>query len=352
MPTETVYGLAANAFDIKAVRKIFEYKGRPLTDPLIVHVTSIEMAKELVNIDNSTFKVFEALAEKFWPGPLTIIMKANFNKLSPILTANTEFIGIRSPNNEIARKLIEYSGVPIAAPSANKFCHVSPVNPQHVWEDFKEFNVNILDGGVCNFCMESTVVKINNEQKLFQIFRVGAISKEDLESFIQNEFDSLEEIKGYTVEITKRKTLPVETDIENIEVEVQSKEDNNTFSAEAPGQFAKHYSPQLDAFIVNSDDKENKSFNFNEKEVVVIDYKETIKNKYKHNFLYSLDLSIKGDPEEVMHNLYDYLRQAEKIDSAKHIFLCDIQYHMEENPLKFTLVDRIVKAAAGKSIYI
>ncbi len=136
-PTETVYGLGASALNIEAVKKIFEYKGRPLSDPLIVHVTSVEMGKKLINIDDDTYKHFKLLSDKFWPGPLTMVLKANFNVISPILTASTEYIGIRYPNNLLAQKLIDYSGVPIAAPSANKFCHVSPVNPYHVYEDFK-----------------------------------------------------------------------------------------------------------------------------------------------------------------------------------------------------------------------
>ena len=170
-PTETVYGLGANALNIEAVMKIFEYKGRPLSDPLIVHVTSTEMALSLVEIDNNTEELFYILSKKYWPGPLTIILKANYKVLNPIITANTGFVGLRHPNHEIASKLINLSNLPIAAPSANKFCHISPVNPYHVFEDFKEFPVKIIDGGISNYCMESTVVKIDYENKKLLIFR-------------------------------------------------------------------------------------------------------------------------------------------------------------------------------------
>jgi len=114
-PTETVYGLGANALDVEAVKKIFEYKGRPLSDPLIVHVISTEMALSLVNVDQKTEELFQILASKYWPGPLTMILKANYNILNPIITANTGYVGVRFPNHNIAEKLISYSNLPIAA---------------------------------------------------------------------------------------------------------------------------------------------------------------------------------------------------------------------------------------------
>ena len=172
MPTETVYGLAANAFNVEACYKIFEYKGRPLTDPLIVHVSSIEMAKKIIIINQEIEELFNLLIKNFWPGPLTIVLKANLNLLSTKILAGNDTVGIRFPVNKIANKLIEYSGVPIAAPSANKFSHISPVNPFHVFEDFKEFPVKILNGGTSKFCMESTVMKICYEEQKLLIFRL------------------------------------------------------------------------------------------------------------------------------------------------------------------------------------
>ena len=102
------------------------------------------------------------------------LLVANLNLISKKILAGHDTVGIRFPTNPIAIKLIEYSGVPIAAPSANKFCHISPVNPYHVFEDFKEFPVKILNGGICKFRMESTVMKICQEEKKIMIFRLGA----------------------------------------------------------------------------------------------------------------------------------------------------------------------------------
>lgn len=334
-PTETVYGLGANALNIEAVKKIFEYKGRPLSDPLIVHVTSLEMAMGLTDINENCLGLFKLLANKFWPGPLTMVLKANFDKLSPILTANTQFIGIRIPNNEIARKLIEFSGVPIAAPSANKFCHISPVNPYHVLEDFKEFDVTILDGGVCNFCMESTVIKLFNDK--IQILRMGAISPKQLEDSIEEKFD-----KKCSVEILKK----------NINHSIPS---DDQLQIEAPGQFMKHYSPKLDTYVYDEEyiHKINlDSTALSEEKIVFLDYQNRLKNKLKLNkkFLIFLDLSEKGNAEEVMLNLYDYLHNAEKIEGASKIIICDLEKYMNDTPHKFTLVDRILKASAFKKI--
>lgn len=393
MPTETVYGLAANAFDIVAVRKIFEYKGRPLSDPLIVHITNINMAKELAKFDDKTLYIFEKLANKFWPGPLTIVLKANFEKLSPILTANTEFIGLRFPKNDIAQKLIDYSGVPIAAPSANKFCHVSPVNPYHVFEDFKEFPVYILDGGISNFCMESTVIKLiiddsetsnSDSDKLnkIQILRMGAISKNQLEDFLEeiyindsNIFDN--KIKKFKVEfLIKEKAVPTETEIKNEYLQQNNNADdsnskmnqtlgNNPEAAEfkinkeAPGQFLKHYSPHIDTYIFDFEEacQENITKHFyvkgsELKDCVVLDYKQIIESKFpKDKFKKILDLSPNGDHTETMHNLYNYLRLMENESNPKYLLLCDIEKYMPDNPDKITLVDRVLKASSSRKIY-
>lgn len=345
MPTETVYGLAANAFDIEAVKKIFEYKGRPLSDPLIVHVTSTEMAKDLIDVDDDTMRIFELLARNYWPGPLTVVVRANFNKISPTLTANTDFIGIRYPNHPIAKKLIEFSGVPIAAPSANKFCHISPVNPVHVFEDFKEFPVKILNGGVCNFCMESSVVKIVSLDKRLEILRMGAISPENFsESFSKNEYSD------YKVQILS-KAVKIDENVSSKDNKLDT--DGESIKLEAPGQFIKHYSPSIDTYIV-TDINEGKVLTFKNQydKAVIIDYNSTLRHKYKERFTNYIELSETGDPVQVMHNLYNELHNAENVTGAEIILLCDLGQHMPENEHKSTLVDRILKAAAHKRICI
>ncbi len=154
-PTETVYGLGANALDAAAVARIFALKGRPATSPLIVHVASIAMARTLVT---EWPLEAEQLARKYWPGPLTLVLP-KIAAIPDIVTAGLPTVGLRMPNHPLALALIEESGVPIAAPSANRFMQLSPTIAQHVIDTFGDA-VPVLDGGPCQVGIESTVVSI------------------------------------------------------------------------------------------------------------------------------------------------------------------------------------------------
>lgn len=124
---------------------------------------------------------FKELAELYWPGPLTLVTPANLEKIPMLITANTGMIGIRVPQHEVAKKLLEVSKLPIAAPSANKFGHVSPTRPEHVYKDFHaDSEVLILDGGQCSFGIESTVLKITDKELL--VIRKGGVSMQSLEA--------------------------------------------------------------------------------------------------------------------------------------------------------------------------
>ena len=352
MPTETVYGLAANAFNVEACYKIFEYKGRPLTDPLIVHVSSIEMAKKIIIINQEIEELFNLLIKNFWPGPLTIVLKANLNLLSTKILAGNDTVGIRFPVNKIANKLIEYSGVPIAAPSANKFSHISPVNPFHVFEDFKEFPVKILNGGTSKFCMESTVMKICYEEQKLLIFRLGAISPDDLKKVL----DTDDKFKNYKIECLAKKIKISNEELKKIKEE-KAQDNNLTVNQDAPGQFLKHYSPKLETYLYSGDDIKEylEELKLNDK-IVFIDYKEIMKNKFmgkkgikENNFL---ELSKEGDATKVMQNFYNYLHLAEKMDGMQYIIIIDLEKYMNDNSHKLTLLDRMWKAASFKKAKI
>ena len=295
MPTETVYGLAANAFDVDACFKIFEYKGRPLTDPLIVHVCSFEMVKKITIIDKEIEPLLNLLTKHFWPGPLTIVLKANLNLLSTKILAGKDTVGIRFPNNDIAKKLIEYSGVPIAAPSANKFCHISPVNPYHVFEDFKEFPVKILNGGVSQFRMESTVIQIKKNEKKIIVFRLGAASPDDIKKVL----DKDELFKEYKIECLAKK-IKISTE-ELIKIQENKNTDNSvTINQDAPGQFLKHYSPKLETFLYSGDDTQDYIIELKiTNKMIFIDYKEILFKKFnginginKNNFFNYLKMAM------------------------------------------------------------
>lgn len=174
-PTETVYGLGANALDAAAVARIFEAKGRPRTSPMIVHVSSIEMARAL----SSEWSTAAAhLAARFWPGPLTIVVRKTA-AIPDIVTAGLPTVGLRCPAHPIALDLVRTAGVPIAAPSANRFTELSPTTAAHVR---KSLAAMVLDGGPSTVGIESTVVSVATTPP--RLLRLGAISRAEIEAVI------------------------------------------------------------------------------------------------------------------------------------------------------------------------
>jgi len=177
-PTETVYGLGANALDVAAIEKIYAAKGRPACSPLIVHVDSIEMARGLVR---EWPEKAEMLARKFWPGPLTLVLPKQPH-MPDRLTAGLDTVGIRVPANSIALALIKEAGVPIAAPSANRFTELSPTTAQHVRETLGDRVAIVLDGGRTTVGIESTVLSLAGPDAI--LLRPGMVSQADIESVI------------------------------------------------------------------------------------------------------------------------------------------------------------------------
>lgn len=205
-PTETVYGLGANALDAAAVRRIFEAKGRPPSNPLIVHVATIDAARELASEwpDRA-----QRLAERFWPGPLTVVVPKK-PIVPDIVTAGLSSVALRIPAHPMARALLEAAGIPIAAPSANRFTEVSPTRAEHVyWGLDKKLIEFVLDGGPCAVGIESTVISFVEATP--RILRFGMITR-----------PQIEEVIG-----------PVESG----------------GGAESPGQHPRHYSPRTRVVI-------------------------------------------------------------------------------------------------------
>lgn len=199
-PTETVYGLGANALDATAVQRIFAAKGRPLSSPLIVHVDSIGMARELAS---EWPEAAEKLAHKFWPGPLTVIVPKK-PIIPDIVTAGLPSVGLRIPAHPVAIALLQAAKIPLAAPSANRFTQLSPTTAEHVRTGLGNAVDMILDGGPCSIGIESTVISLAGPTP--KILRPGMISQPQIEAVIG----------------------PVETGT----------------GAESPGQHPKHYSPR------------------------------------------------------------------------------------------------------------
>ncbi|MBE6756031.1 MAG: threonylcarbamoyl-AMP synthase [Ruminococcaceae bacterium] len=219
LPTETVYGLGANAFDSSAVEKIFEAKGRPKDNPMIVHVSSIDEVYPLVKKFPEEAK---KLAEKYWPGPLTIIMPKS-DKVPARTSGNLDTVAVRMPSHPVMRKVIEKSGCPIAAPSANLSGSPSPTNAKYVFDDMDGRIELILDGGECEVGLESTVITLATEKP--RLLRPGGITPEQLE-----------EVLGEII----------------IDKAVKSKLEENA-KASSPGMKYKHYAPKIKVVIIKAD---------------------------------------------------------------------------------------------------
>lgn len=181
VPTETVYGLAADATNKEAVAKIFEAKGRPADNPLIIHVTSIEMMLQFTeDIPSVAYK----LADRFWPGPLTMVLPKRSN-VPDIVTAGMDTVAVRMPSNEIVRKIIDYVGKPLAAPSANKSGYPSPTTAQHVIDDMNGKIAAVVDGGQCTVGVESTVISFEGYDSV-RVLRPGFITPEQLREVVDD----------------------------------------------------------------------------------------------------------------------------------------------------------------------
>lgn len=184
-PTETVYGLGANAFNGLAVKKIFKAKGRPGDNPLIVHIADkrdVALVAKLGSLSSRLRRIQDDLIRKFWPGPLTLVLSKNKN-IPSVVSAGLETVAVRMPSNKIARALIRAAGVPIAAPSANKSGRPSPTDAAHVTHDFGK-NMLILDGGKTKIGLESTVVDCTIFPPV--ILRRGGVTLEELRRVVKN----------------------------------------------------------------------------------------------------------------------------------------------------------------------
>jgi L-threonylcarbamoyladenylate synthase len=177
-PTETVYGLGGNALDFLAVSGIYWAKGRPRTSPLIVHVSSVEMARDLAAEWPAKA---QQLAERFWPGPLTVVVKKK-PIIPDIVTAGLPTVGLRMPAHPVALALLKEAGIPVAAPSANRFAQLSPTTAEHVNRGLGRKVKFVLDGGPCQVGIESTVISLVEDPPV--LLRPGGVSRKDIEDLI------------------------------------------------------------------------------------------------------------------------------------------------------------------------
>ena len=214
-PTETVYGLGADATNAEAVASIFAAKERPLSDPVIVHLAD---AADLAGVASAVPPSAEQLAARFWPGPLTLVLP-RAPRIPPIVAAGGDTIGVRVPGHAVARALIRAAGVPVAAPSANRFMHTSPTTAAHVLADLDGRIAGVLDAGPCAVGVESTVLDVTTDPP--RLLRPGGISLEAL-----------------------RAVLPGVVYQESLPGGAPEQPPPNTLPARAPGQMELHYAPR------------------------------------------------------------------------------------------------------------
>lgn len=292
-PTETVYGLGADALNPLAVAKIFEVKKRPSFNPLIVHIAEKE---KLFEICNSKSSLIEKLISKFWPGPLTLVLPKQKN-IPDIVTAGNDTVAIRMPNHQVALQLISAARTPIAAPSANVFGRLSPTNANHVKKQLGNKVKMILDGGSCSVGVESTILQIT-ENEIF-ILRHGGITIEKIKKVISK---------------------PIK---EKIHLE-------NPLS---PGQLKSHYSPTTPLYFLDNKLLEK----YSEKKVGVIFFSEI---KFDFDFKVIKILSHNRDMKEASANLFKHLYDLEN-ENIDIIFVEPI----EEKGLGKAIMDRLKRAA-------
>ncbi len=268
IPTETVYGLAGNAYNEIALKKIFDLKKRPYYNPLIVHIKSIEFLSAVAkDIPPLAIK----LAEAFWPGPLTLVLDRQ-PIIPNLVTAGKNTVAVRMPNHALTLELLNKLPYPLAAPSANPFGSISPTKAAHVDEYFKQKLPIVLDGGDCVRGIESTIIGFQNGQPM--LYRHGSISIEEIE-------DLIGKVSVYT--------------------------SNSGTAQVAPGMLSKHYAPKTKVFI--AEDINLLLPIFDKKKIGVLLFRDLIVDK---NIVQQEVLSKSGDLNEAAANLYNALHRLDK----------------------------------------
>ncbi len=306
-PTETVYGLGANALDEEAVKKIFEAKGRPQDNPLIVHVDGVEMAQSIAQFNDKA----EKLAKEFWPGPISLVLPANGVK--GVVTAGLDTVAVRMPDCDAALSLISASGVPIAAPSANKSGSPSPTSAEHVENDLNGAYF-VLDAGACSIGVESTVIDLSDGIPV--ILRPGAVTKDMIEKCI-GEVEVAEAFSDY--------------------------EEENPAS---PGMKYRHYAPKAKVTVIEGNHisvAESAKYLY-DKDIKLGEKPLIMASRENRKYYGRRDLIITGSvysPEQAAKSLYSLLRAADDEGFTSVYFEA-----LPKEGIGFAVMNRIYKASA------
>lgn len=300
VPTETVYGLAANALDPRACRAIFRAKGRPSTDPLIVHIHELAQLEKIAELNPGAL----SLAKRFWPGPLTIVLPKR-TVVPDVVSAGLPSVAVRMPAHPVFRQLLERTRLPLAAPSANPFGYVSPTTAAHVREGLGSKIRHILDGGPCAIGLESTIVDLRDPRRP-RLLRPGAITRSEIEQVLGRPVQSRRSASGAKPQA-------------------------------APGLMAKHYSPRTPAVLHRRLPPAVTAATRNDEAWIYFARPKSTPASASN--LFWLDVS--GDPSRAAHSLFATLRQVDR-----QRFRC---IHLEQAPgrgLADAINDRLRRAAA------
>ena len=296
-PTETVYGLAGNALNTDAVINIYETKNRPNFDPLIVHTGGIDQISQYTYpIDGELQK----LAERFWPGPLTLLLKKK-QVISDYVTSGLDTVAVRVPNHPLALDLLKSLDFPLAAPSANPFGYISPTRAMHVQDQLGEKIPYILDGGDCSVGLESTIVGIEDGQVI--IYRLGG-----------TEISAIEEIVGKVLILPQSSSNP-----------------------KSPGMLKSHYAPQK-PFILGEVEALAEKYNASGTKFAVLSFDKDYSELKPHK---SFILSETGDFVEAAKNLFSAMRLLDQSDVS--VILAE---ELPEEHFGKAINDRLRRAAA------
>jgi L-threonylcarbamoyladenylate synthase len=294
IPTETVYGLGANALDPAACARIFAAKKRPFFDPLIVHIDDFSSLDELVSyIPDSAYK----LIDRFWPGPLTLVLPRR-ERVPDIVTSGLPTVAVRMPSHDVARAIIRESGRPIAAPSANPFGYLSPTTARHVEQQLGASVDLVVDGGACTVGVESTIVSVDAFG--VHLLRPGGISREEIEKAVG----------------------PIDT------------RGSDGISINAPGQLDSHYAPGADLHLVGEDEPLSPSA-----DAALLSFRKTGFSGFRCVEI----LSEKGDLQEAAVNLFAALHRLDEC-GARIIYA----HNVPEQGIGLAIMNRLRKASAKR----
>lgn len=316
IPTETVYGLAANAFNPDAVKKIFKAKGRPGDNPLIVHISDFDdLSKVAVDIPEKAV----TLAEKFWPGPLTMILKKS-DKIPPEVTAGLATVAVRFPSHMYARAIIEAAGVPLAAPSANLSGKPSPTSALHVMRDMSGRIPMIIDGGECEVGLESTVIDLTGDIPV--LLRPGGVT--------------LRELRDAVGEVSVNKKILEEV--------------NDDEQVASPGMKYKHYAPSSPVVIAEGETGAFVKYvtdNIKNKNIAILCFEEE-KALFDGMGVSVFTYGRLSHPKELAHGLFSALRNLDE-------FTFDVIYARmpkADDGISLAIVNRLSRAAAFSKVVL